>query len=67
MPPSLTPQGINWRFLGLQFGSWIFTLFVSGLGTAALFAQGVYAPGKIEGAQVIYYENQVSDHCGTRG
>jgi hypothetical protein len=53
---------VDW--CALQFGSWIFTLFVSGLGTAAVFAYGVYAPGKIEGAQVIYHEDQVLEGEG---
>jgi hypothetical protein len=49
----------------LQFGSWIFTLFVSGIGTAAVFAAGIYSPSKLEGAQVIYYEDQVCYVHGT--
>ena len=32
-------EGINWRFFGIQFMSWVATLFVCGLGTAALFSQ----------------------------
>jgi hypothetical protein len=31
--------GVNWRLFGKQFMSWVSTLFVVGLATAALFAQ----------------------------
>ena len=31
--------GINWRFFGVQFASWVGTLFICGAGTALLFAQ----------------------------
>jgi len=37
-------KGVNWKFLGKTFTSWIFTLIFVGILTAALFAQGAYAP-----------------------
>lgn len=39
-------QGVNWKLFGTTFFSWISTMFVMGLGTAGLFAQGIYAPHK---------------------
>ena len=32
-------RGVNWRLFGKQFLSWVSTLFVVGLGVAAIFAQ----------------------------
>lgn len=32
-------RGVNWKFFGKQFASWVATLFVVGLGVAGLFAQ----------------------------
>jgi len=37
-------KGVNWKQMGAQFGSWIITIFVMGLGTAAFFKQGLEAP-----------------------
>lgn len=37
-------HGVNWRFFFEQFSSWILTMFVMGLGTALMFAQGHNAP-----------------------
>jgi solute carrier family 20 (sodium-dependent phosphate transporter) len=39
-------QGVNWRLFATTFASWICTMLVMGGGTAALFAQGIYAPHK---------------------
>ncbi|CAM9119066.1 unnamed protein product [Phaeothamnion confervicola] len=36
--------GVNWRFIIAQLGTWVGTIVVCGLVTAALFAQGIYAP-----------------------
>lgn len=36
--------GVNWRFLGITMFSWIVTMVITGLLTAALFSQGAYAP-----------------------
>ena len=38
--------GINWKLFGQQFASWIGTLAVVALSTAAVFAQGIYTPNK---------------------
>lgn len=46
--------------MGVQFATWIATLFISGLCTAALFAQGLYAPSKISGGAQIYYEDTMA-------
>lgn len=32
-------KGVNWRMFAKQFLSWVSTLFVVGLATAAIFAQ----------------------------
>eukprot|EP00879_Flechtneria_rotunda_P006676 GHRR01007016.1.p1 GENE.GHRR01007016.1~~GHRR01007016.1.p1 ORF type:complete len:614 (+),score=157.23 GHRR01007016.1:344-2185(+) len=50
-------SGVNWKLFAKQFASWVATLFVVGLGVAALFAQGIYTPSKIDGGQVLAYEN----------
>ena len=49
-------EGVNWKLFGAQFVSWVVTMFVCGGVTAALFAQGVYTPSKIDGAQVAAYQ-----------
>ncbi|CAM9477726.1 unnamed protein product [Phaeothamnion confervicola] len=36
--------GVNWVFIVKQFMAWVGTLVVVGLGTAGLYAQGVYSP-----------------------
>lgn len=38
--------GVNWKLFGQQFLSWIGTLLVVALSTAAIFAQGIYTPNK---------------------
>jgi sodium-dependent phosphate transporter len=40
--------------------SWVLTLAVVGLGVAALFAQGVFAPSKPDGLAVAAYEQDLS-------
>ncbi|GLC32995.1 hypothetical protein PLESTB_000382400 [Pleodorina starrii] len=52
-------SGVNWMFLVRQFASWIATLVLVGLSTAALFAQGVYAPSASCNKVVGVYENNV--------
>ena len=37
-------KGVNWKQFFTQFGSWIITIFVMSLGTAAFFKQGIEAP-----------------------
>jgi len=39
--------GVNWKRFCETFTSWVATLFVVGLGTAGLFAQGLAAPKKV--------------------
>lgn len=53
-------RGVNWKHFGKQFASWVATLFVVGLGVAAIFAQGIYTPSKIDGGQVLQYENSLA-------
>ena len=37
-------KGVNWKQMGAQFASWVITIFVMSLGTAAFFKQGLEAP-----------------------
>jgi solute carrier family 20 (sodium-dependent phosphate transporter) len=53
-------NGINWRFFGLQFMCWVATLFVNGFATAAVFAQGVYAPSLAQARTVHMYEDSLA-------
>ncbi|KAJ9518999.1 hypothetical protein QJQ45_026327 [Haematococcus lacustris] len=53
-------MGVNWKFFARQFASWVATLFVVGLGTAGLFAAGIFTPSRISGWNQIYYEDQVA-------
>jgi solute carrier family 20 (sodium-dependent phosphate transporter) len=39
-------EGVNWVMFGKQFASWVLTMVVCSIGTAALFAQGVYSPSR---------------------
>ncbi|GFR47206.1 hypothetical protein Agub_g8886 [Astrephomene gubernaculifera] len=52
-------MGVNWWFLLRQFASWVATLLVVGLCTAALFAQGVFAPCISANKVIVSYENGV--------
>ncbi|KAG6552743.1 hypothetical protein Mapa_005691 [Marchantia paleacea] len=54
-------KGVNWTFFLKQFASWVSTLFVIGLVVAAVFAQGVYTPSKIQGKEVTKYEDRVTN------
>lgn len=40
-------MGVNWKFFVKQFATWMGTLLVVGLGSAAIFAQGVYSPSAV--------------------
>ncbi|KAL2609408.1 hypothetical protein R1flu_027981 [Riccia fluitans] len=39
-------EGVNWAQFLQQFASWVATLFVIGLLTAFIFAQGIFSPSK---------------------
>lgn len=52
-------EGVNWKQFAKQFASWVGTLAIVGLGVAALFAQGVYAPGAIESRHIQTYKIEV--------
>jgi sodium-dependent phosphate transporter len=54
-------KGVNWKLFGKQFASWVSTLFVVGLGVAAVFAQGIYSPSKVDGGLVLKYENALAN------
>ncbi|BBN19400.1 solute carrier family 20 (sodium-dependent phosphate transporter) [Marchantia polymorpha subsp. ruderalis] len=41
-------DGVNWSQFLKQFASWVATLFVIGLFTAVVFAQGVFSPGHFD-------------------
>nr|WNH14458.1 phosphate transporter B 1;2 [Pteris ensiformis] len=53
-------RGVNWKVFAEQFASWVSTLVVIGLCTAALFSQGVYSPSIPAGKSVLQYENGVT-------
>lgn len=53
--------GINWRLFFKTFVMWILTLIVSGLFSAALFAQGVYAPSLIMSDSLHDYEEGIKE------
>jgi sodium-dependent phosphate transporter len=58
-------KGVNWIVFLRQFASWVATLgIVMGL-TAALFAQGVYAPSEIDSDAIISYESNINNLTGT--
>jgi len=40
-------KGVNWRFFGQTVLSWVNTMFFIGIGVAAVFSQGIYAPHKV--------------------
>lgn len=40
-------KGVNWRFFGATVFSWVNTMFFIGIGVAAVFSQGIYAPHKV--------------------
>lgn len=52
-------EGVNWKQFSKQFASWVSTLAIVGFGVAALFSQGVYAPGAIESRQVQSFKLEV--------
>jgi sodium-dependent phosphate transporter len=52
-------SGVNWREFAKQFASWVCTLGIVGLSVAALFAQGVYAPGAVESKHIQTYKMEV--------
>eukprot|EP00775_Hariotina_reticulata_P012768 gene12768-12896_t len=54
-------KGVNWKMFGKQFASWVSTLFVVGLGVAAVFAQGIYSPSEVDGGLVLKYENALAN------
>ncbi|KAL3695003.1 hypothetical protein R1sor_008654 [Riccia sorocarpa] len=39
-------EGVNWTQFVQQFASWVATLFVIGIFTAVIFAQGIFSPSK---------------------
>jgi sodium-dependent phosphate transporter len=53
--------GVNWRLFGKTFTAWVFTLIVSGLLSAALFAQGVYSPSVMMLVDLNSYENNIKN------
>jgi solute carrier family 20 (sodium-dependent phosphate transporter) len=40
-------QGVNWKLFAQQFASWVCTMFVCGLASAALFSSGLYTPSRL--------------------
>jgi len=39
-------KGVNYKLLSLTAMSWVWTMFVMGLGTSLIFSQGIYAPNR---------------------
>ena len=56
--------GLNWRFFARTFASWVSTLALVALFTAAFFAQAVYAPSIVAGGAVLRYEDGVTTAAG---
>jgi hypothetical protein len=56
--------GLNWRFFARTFASWVSTLALVALVTAAVFAQAVYAPSVVSGGAVMRYEDGVTAAAG---
>ncbi|OAE26075.1 hypothetical protein AXG93_3703s1000 [Marchantia polymorpha subsp. ruderalis] len=52
---------VNWTQFLKQFASWVTTLFVIGLAVAAVFAQGIYIPSKIQGKEVTMCKDRVTN------
>jgi hypothetical protein len=50
---------VNWRLFGKTATAWIFTLFISGLMSATIFAQGIYAPSIPMSQDIWIYEKQL--------
>ena len=56
--------GLNWRFFARTFASWVSTLVLVALVTAAVFAQALYAPSIVTGGTVMRYEDGVTAVAG---
>ena len=54
-------KGLNWPFFGLQFASWIATMFICGLFSAAIFSAGAYAPCIQMSKQIQGFEGGISE------
>ncbi|KAG2495910.1 hypothetical protein HYH03_006147 [Edaphochlamys debaryana] len=51
--------GVNWKLFAKQILAWVFTLFVSALVSAAIFAYGVYAPSITMSKDITKYEDGI--------
>lgn len=51
--------GVNWKLFGKTFAAWIFTLIITGLIAAAVFAQGIYAPSIQMAKDIDKYESGI--------
>ena len=54
-------KGLNWPFFGLQLASWVATLFICGIGSAAIFSAGSFAPCIQMAKQIQSFEGGVSE------
>lgn len=52
---------VQWPLLAKMFAGWVFTLFVGGALSAALFAWGIYAPGRAQANETIQYQTGIMD------
>lgn len=48
--------GVNWKLFAKTFMAWVFTLIITGLISAAVFAQGIYAPSIHMSRDINIYE-----------
>ncbi|GIL86085.1 hypothetical protein Vretimale_13891 [Volvox reticuliferus] len=58
-------SGLHWRLVMQFFAGWVFTLILTGLMAAALFAAGAYAPCIQQGRDILKYETALLDLATT--
>lgn len=58
-------KGVNWKLFGQQFASWVVTMIICAVCTAALFAAGIYTPSRIDGSQLSQMKDGVASMAGS--
>lgn len=58
-------KGVNWKLFGQQFASWVVTMVVCAVATAAVFAAGIYTPSRIDGRQLSQMKAGVASMAGS--
>lgn len=51
--------GVNWKLFAKTFMAWVFTLIITGLFSAAIFAQGIYSPSIQMARDISTYESGI--------